>query len=228
MRTKMNENREQKNASVRRVGKENSNGGTATIADRRHSTRKRRKLIEAMNTNEVGITPKRKGKGQNRNFRFKEGREVKPYKTVAALNTYVTPASGVRWDDMGNGVWGSYAPINANDVTQLINHIRANIAAGDNVNRITILTGTHGAANGDLTGDTQFYTEDMAHAQWGVGAGRTFQVSVQNINGWSQGRLKSNLTGLSSVVIMAWCNSRDSYNAINAVPSTIVASWPTF
>ncbi|BAY84786.1 hypothetical protein NIES267_42830 [Calothrix parasitica NIES-267] len=103
--------------------------------------------------------------------------------------------------DLGNGLFGSDTPVNANDVVRLVNAIHS--APG--ITNIKILTGTHGTPNGHLVGEPIFYQEDLENEGHQVQDGGW--VNVLNVRRKTKDTVGRWKTPGSSVVIMAWCYS---------------------
>ena len=116
--------------------------------------------------------------------------------------------------DLGNGLFATPQPTNANEVAGLINTIRQAAATAKEPRNVKILTGTHGDPSGHLVGEQNFYQEDLVHEGYG-GSG---WINVLNVQ---KPRDKEQVTSWkrpgSSVVILAWCYSSVSENNWSAV-----------
>jgi hypothetical protein len=113
-----------------------------------------------------------------------------------------------KFRDVGNGLFGSDTPVNANDVLQVVRAIRTSDEATGARTNIKILTGTHGTATGHLVGEQIFFQEDLANEGHKGGGGWVNVLGVRNkskstISGWKDSRN-------SFAVILAWCYSAKS------------------
>ena len=105
------------------------------------------------------------------------------------------------FSDLGNGLFGTTQVTNANEVSGLVAEIRKNTEHQN----IKVLTGTHGDPAGNLIGEHQFYTEDLAHEGHKVPNGGW--INVLDVVGRQKDTIRGWMTPSSSVIILAWCFS---------------------
>lgn len=110
--------------------------------------------------------------------------------------------------DLGNGLFGTTQPTDANEVSGLVNEIRTQSAQQGIHQNIKVITGTHGDATGHLIGETVFYTEDLAHEGHKVAEGGW--INVLNVKGKSKETIENWMSPGSSAIILAWCYSKTS------------------
>ncbi len=119
--------------------------------------------------------------------------------------------------DVGNGLFGSDTPVNANDVLALVRAIRTSDEASGERTNIKIITGTHGTAAGHLVGEPVFYKEDLANEGHKGGGG---WVNVHNVRNQTKAQVAAWKNSQSNfAVIMAWCYSAQTeanWDIVNA------------
>ena len=103
--------------------------------------------------------------------------------------------------DLGNGLFGTTQVTDANEVSGLVAEIRKNTEHQN----IKVLTGTHGDPAGNLIGEHEFYTEDLAHEGHKVPNGGW--INVLDVVGRQKDTIRGWMTPSSSVIILAWCFS---------------------
>jgi hypothetical protein len=106
--------------------------------------------------------------------------------------------------DLGDGLFGTTQPTDANEVAGLVAAIRQNTEHQN----IKVLTGTHGTADGHLVGEHKFYTEDMAHEGHKISNGGW--INVLDVVGKSKDTIAGWMKPGQSAIILAWCYSKKS------------------
>lgn len=132
------------------------------------------------------------------NILDRQDRRATQLKTVPGVSSFGN------FYDLGNGLFGTTRPTDANEVSGLVKEIRKNTEHQN----IKVLTGTHGDPAGNLIGEHQFYTEDLAHEGHKVPNGGW--INVLDVVGRPKDTIGGWMTPSSSVIILAWCFSAKS------------------
>jgi hypothetical protein len=123
---------------------------------------------------------------------------------VAQLASIPGVAAFGNFSDLGNGLFGTTQPTDADEVSGLVAAIRQNTEHQN----IKVLTGTHGTADGHLVCEHKFYTEDMAHEGHKIPNGGW--INVLDVVGKSKSTIEGWMKPGQSAIILAWCYSQKS------------------